>query len=309
MILSRFRSVFIILFVCLLLIVSCNNDTDNQAESVSESFGDDVYLLPSDEQLISLTMISDPLQLVSEEMPELIGDLFEDFESYGIISMVMADYVDDPGKNQYVVELYRFPDSRLAFGLYSFLRMSHLEILPLGTQGFIKPNQLCFLKDRFVVCVSGNENSVNCRKNLMKLGRVANANISGIFEFPEEFAVFPLEMMIENSERFFAEDFLFRGNAVPSFSAKYNIGQTKATAFYVPVDGLACLSSYLRHIIENGKVIEEYQSQGLLRYYIIDPLHGNVILYAKEDRCIGAMGSIDFTQYPEFMNSLLAVVD
>ncbi len=277
----------IILLALSFLFLSCASD-EEKAE-VAEEFNDkeDIEVLPDDRQLVAFERVTDPVRFTSFDLEEMYGDSAELYWRYDLQTMVRADYKDLEFHNQFVVELFKFPDPTTAFGLYTLIRPEGCDVIEIGTEAFADSNHLTFLKDRYVSDIAGFESAPDMDEKILKLAEAVEARIPGPTQFPEELSVFPAKGKIPCSEAYIHKYFLDQQYLNAVFTCKYDFGYGMITAFFIPEGGAHALNEYLRFIKLEGEIGEDTTIMGCQAYALSDPEFGNINLYLAGESLLG----------------------
>ncbi|MBD3217768.1 MAG: hypothetical protein GF310_05775 [candidate division Zixibacteria bacterium] len=277
----------LILLTLAFLFLSCAPD-EEEAE-IEEEFKDteDIEVLPDNRQLVAFERVTDPIRFLAYDLEEMYGDSAEHYWRYDLQTMVRADYKDLEFQNQFVVELFKFPDPTTAFGLYTLIRPEGCDVIEIGTEAFAESNHLTFLKDRYVSDIAGFESAPDMEEKIMKLAEAVEAGIPGPAQFPEELSVFPSEDKIPCSEAYIHKYFLDQKYLNSVFTCEYDFEYGMSTAFFINENGASALNEYLKFIKLEGEISEDTTIMGCRTYALTDPEFGNINLYLAGESLLG----------------------
>lgn len=270
-----------------LIIVSCGRDRKDSDREETFRDEEDIDIFPDDRQLVAFERVTDPTRFEPFDLEEMIGASAELYWRYHLTTMARADYKDKEFQNQFVAELFKFPDPNTAFGLYTLIRPDDCEIIKIGTEAFLDSNCITLLKDRYVSDVSCPFPVPKMEDKLIKLARAVEAKIPGTAQYPEELSVFPAEDKIPCSEAYIHNYFLNQSFFTRVFTCDYDPGYGRITVFYLPRDGLQALDSYLSFIGLKGDLRDSAEVGGCQSYAVVDPEFGEIYLYSAGEDLLG----------------------
>jgi hypothetical protein len=275
------------MFFSVLMIISCGGDREDNKQEKTFRDEEDIDILPDDRHLVEFERVTNPTRFLPYDLEEMIGDSAEFYWRYHLISMVRADYKDKEYQNQFVTELFKFPDPNTAFGLYTLIRPDDCEIIKLGTEAFPDSNCIIMLKDRYVSDVSCPFPVPEMKNKLFKLAEAVEVKIPGPSQYPEELSVFPAENKVPYSEAYVHNYFLDQPFFSGVFTCDYNHENGRITVFYAPQGGTQALNSYLSFIRKEGEIRDSAEVSGCRSYAVVDPEFGDICLYAAGEDLLG----------------------
>jgi hypothetical protein len=128
-------------------------------------------------------------------------------QRFNFVDLATTEYTR--GDITIVVEIYRFASSEDAFGLYSHSRWGQWEhVVPLGVEGFYLPTETMFVKDKYLVQLTGFSDDEEPTGALNDLAAYLADELPGTSDMPENFAAFPQESMLCHYAMYFPSGFL-----------------------------------------------------------------------------------------------------
>ncbi len=210
----------------------------------------------------------------SDNLNEFNRSLAETYRSYRFVDMHLGEY--RKGKNEIRVEISRFADKLMAFGIYSLGRSSSFRFLNLGSQGYSGNGVVCFFKGQYYVHISmlpGNEKNIQMAESLAI--RIANM-LPGYAEMPAMLKRFPETGLKVNEEKYINEKVLGHKFLTGAFKADYEVGPDNFSLYLIENNSNSetwkMAEAYLN---EAGEDIPESETG---KYVISDGYNGTIFL-------------------------------
>ena len=209
-----------------------------------------------------------------DNINEFSLSLAETYRSYRFVEMNLAQY--RKGKNEIRIEISRFEDNLMAFGIYSLGRSSSFRYLNLGSQGYSANSMVNFFKGQYYVHMTvlpGNEKNMLSAESLAV--RIANM-LPGYPEMPAILNRFPETGRKVNEEIFINENVLGHKFLNRAFKAVYEVGPDIFSLYLIENQSTS----------ETWKAAEAYLSQAgeevpeseTGKYVITDGYNGTIFL-------------------------------
>lgn len=213
-----------------------------------------------------------------EILYEYINGAAELYLSYDFQELQVAEYLNEKNAS-IIVEIYRHKTPVYAFGIYSQERPTVGDFLNIGAQAYIEAPILNFLVGNTYVKINSYGVGGKASEVLQTFANKVVENIYGKGSFPKILTCFPDKGKKQNSERFFAKNFLGYGFLHSAFTADYIIKNSTFRLFIIQGADLKDCEEILRQYFQFAG-----DSQRDLKedYYLLsDPYHGKVSLSWK----------------------------
>jgi hypothetical protein len=213
-----------------------------------------------------------------DNLYEYINGAADLYLDYKFQELKVAEYQGEQ-KSSITIEIYRFPTSVHAFGIYSQERPANFNVLDIGLQGYRDEEGLYFLAANYYVIITASKIQPNHEEVLLTLADKVAKNLGEKGSWPRILFTFPPERKIKFSEKFIAKNFLGYPFFHSGFTALYDFTGKKTQIFVIEGhdlnDARQMMQKYLQQV---GKAPAELK-EGL--YQIADPYHGKVDLAWK----------------------------
>lgn len=293
------RVVFVAIAI-LALTLACSNDkpaTDiSTAGHLATSF-----------DAVAIARSSPPRTFVGQDLYEYINGGAELYHQYGFVEVATADY--KKGVTEMVVDLYRFDSPVNAYGLYSMLRPDGADLFMLGTEGFIAPSKLEFVKGDLLVRVIGYDDSDETNLALVNLADQMEKQLPGVKQLPAAFGQLPSDNIVNGTAKYFAEAYLGQSFLSAVYCRDFQLDSSVVTLFMCNEDGGTKLLEWSRTAEEAGKLIDAPASLTFddgKAIGIDDSYYGQIVAGMRGSRLVGVVGYSDECQkfFDGWLNSL-----
>jgi len=163
------------------------------------------------------------------ELYEYIDGAAEMYHKYGFVEAQAAEY--RKGESAITADLYRFPDSDRAFGLYTTLRPEEPDTVAFGAEGFAFWPNLVFTSGPFVANVYGYDDSPETIAAVRAIAGAIEKSVGGRSALPRAFDAFPAAGRLPFTEKVYAEAFLGHGFLTDVYAVDYSAGAHRFTLF------------------------------------------------------------------------------
>ncbi|MBE9512105.1 MAG: hypothetical protein IMY71_14645 [Bacteroidetes bacterium] len=213
-----------------------------------------------------------------ETLYEYINGAAELYLSYDFQELQVAKYLNEKNAS-IIVEIYRHKTPVYAFGIYSQERPIVGDFLKIGAQGYFEEPILNFLVGNTYVKINSYSVGGKASEVLQTFANKVVENIDGEGAFPKILTCFPDEGKKQNSERFFAKNFLGHGFLHSAFTADYIIKNSTFRLFIIQgANSKDCEEMLKQYVQLTGSAQEDLKED---RYTLSDPYHGDVALSWK----------------------------
>ncbi len=180
---------------------------------------------------------SAPVLVFSADSLHRYNNVADFYRQFDVIDMATTEY--SVGDTVMVVELYRFPSTEDAFGLYSHLRWGNTQgLISMGAEGFIQPIELDFVKSNYVIQITGFDDSGRPSAMRRDLAGFLDSTLPGSSDLPGGFALFPPDGRVPGTTLYFAHAFLGLDFADHVYACNYAFGEDTVFLF-AAADGSA----------------------------------------------------------------------
>ena len=160
---------------------------------------------------------------------EYINGGAELYHNYGFVEVATADYSKDSA--EIVADVYRFSSGVNAYGLYSMLRPEEADVIMLGTEGYLSPSSIQFVRGPYLIRVVAYDDSDETNLALVNLAYALNKLFVVPQTPPEAFSLFPDSGRVPNTDKYWARSFLGQAFLTSVFSRDYMLDSTYVTLF------------------------------------------------------------------------------
>jgi hypothetical protein len=271
----------------LVLIPSCGG-----SEDVTQATG--ANALPAEIASTGWTRAEEIRSFAGDSLFEYINGAAEMYHKYGFADVTVADYHKQD--NEIIVDLYRFTDPDLAFGMFTTLRPYPSDTVNLGVAGFSLGSVLLFVRGRYMVTLTSYEESDVISAGIESIATAVDSLLPGTGELPGMFALIPGPGRIPNTEKVFAESFLGRGFLTRVYTIDYGNAGDTVTVFVTDDTSGEKLLKWSEVAAEGEPTTEDVEGlpfdEGRI-LAITDSWHGLIVAGPRADRLIGIVGYND----------------
>lgn len=137
-----------------------------------------------------------------EALYEYIDGGAEIYHEYGFEQVVVQDYVSEEGKSV-SVEIFLMTSPAGAYGMYTFKTDSKGKWIRIGTDAQLADYYLNFWKGRYLITLTGFEDTEETRQGLLDIASKVDSNIREEGEKPEIVSLLPEEDLAAQSQKYF----------------------------------------------------------------------------------------------------------
>ncbi|MBD3217030.1 MAG: hypothetical protein GF310_02050 [candidate division Zixibacteria bacterium] len=224
-----------------------------------------------------------------QSLYEYINGGAELYHLYNFEKVATAGY--KKGENEIVMDIYQFDTPRNAYGLYSRVRPPAEEVLALGVEGFGGAGSLDFVKGRYVVRLTGFDQSDETQVMIDTMAQRMAATMPGITDKPDGFSLFPFQNMVEGSDVVYADSYLGHSFLTEVFERKYTFAGDTLTLFYTDD---ASGKTYLLWAEEVVDRAEDFDLSDLpfdygKSFVVKHDFYGNILAGLNEGKLLGVI--------------------
>lgn len=150
-----------------------------------------------------------------EALYEYIDGGAEIYHEYGFERVVVQDYASAAGKSV-SLEIFLMTSPAAAYGMYTFKTDSKGRRVRIGTDAQLADYYLNFWKGRYLVTLTGFDDSDETRRGLLAVARTVDSHIQAKGEKPGIVNLLPEEDLVSQSRKYF-EGILGLRNSHPFF--------------------------------------------------------------------------------------------
>jgi len=174
--------------------------------------------LPGDTAVPGWAMDGAPQEFEGEDLYIYIDGGAEIYEEYGFARVIVQDYKNTAGKSV-SLEIFEMEAPAAAFGMFTFKRSGRGRSLELGGGSELESYYLNFWKGRFLVTLTGFDESEGTVVGLLSIGRAVAAKLPGGGEAPGLIAALPAEGLRPGSVKYL-KGVLGLNNVYPFYAAR-----------------------------------------------------------------------------------------
>jgi hypothetical protein len=164
---ATFRGVFLLLGLSLVML---------KAGPGPRAAGPLRVYLPADGAAPGWAKDGAPQEYEGEDLYAYIDGGAEIYQEYGFRRVIVQDYKDAKGKSV-SLEIFEMTTAASAFGMFTFKRSGNGRTVLLGSGAELEAYYLNFWKGRFLVTLTGFDESPETIEGLMRVGGVVDSNI------------------------------------------------------------------------------------------------------------------------------------
>jgi hypothetical protein len=159
-----------------------------------------VYL-PDDKAVPGWVRDGQPQEFEGEDLYTYIDGGAEIYEEYGFRRVIVQDYKDAAGQ-EVSLEIFEMETPEAAFGMFTFKRSGQGRALELGGGGELESYYLNFWKNRFLVTLTGFDDTAGTSAGLRALAGAVEARLSGESRAPAGIGLLPEEGLRPGSVKY-----------------------------------------------------------------------------------------------------------
>ena len=146
--------------------------------------------LPADGAAPGWTRDGDPQEFAGDDLYTYIDGGAEIYQEYGFRRVVLQDYKNAAGRSV-SLEIFEMATPAAAYGIFTFKRSGKGKLVPLGSGGELEDYYLNFWKGRFLVTLTGFDETPATIDGLMAVAGVVDAKIADKAGPPDLVAALP----------------------------------------------------------------------------------------------------------------------
>lgn len=217
------------------------------------------------------------------------------YVKYDFIEMKMGTYTR--GDDYVSVEIYKHKDMNVAFGIYTAERRPDVQVVKIGTEGYLEKDALLFLYGEYYIKLYTNNSNIPA--DLIKIGQAITEAFFACISKPIELEAFPQEGVIPGSLRFINKNVLGLSFLHKAFMADYMVDGQKFSFFIIHCYAAdECKNMLIRYLEFAGQSIQN-PIEG--KYVINDKYNGNVVIQWSGKCLFGMYGTIQDAAVVKYM--------
>lgn len=174
--------------------------------------------LPADNAASGWTKDGEPQEYEGEELYAYIDGGAEIYQEYGFRRVILQDYKNAGGKSV-SLEIFEMGSTAAAFGMFTFKRSGSGKTVSLGAGAELEAYYLNFWKGRFLVTLTGFDESSETIGGLTAVAGIVDSRIRDSGEAPGLVAALPEKGLRPGSVKYL-KGLLGLNNIYPFYSAR-----------------------------------------------------------------------------------------
>jgi len=182
-------------------------------------------LLPAEGEAKGWAKDGDPQEFVGEDLFTYIDGGAEIYQEYGFRRVIVQDYENAAGKSV-SLEIFEMATPAAAFGIFSFKRSGQGKSVAVGAGAELEDYYMNFWKGRFLVTLTGFDDTTGTIEGLLAVAGTVDARITGTSKPPDLVAALPEQGLKPGSAKYLKG--LLGLNNVYSFQTARGLAFTEA---------------------------------------------------------------------------------
>lgn len=181
---------------------------------------------------------------------EYINGAAESYIGYDFRELAVGEFKRSGSGTTVTVEIYRMANDTDAFGIYSAERYPDNRTVDVGTHGYIEGEVLNFVQGSVYVkllCFEGGDETAAI---LEAFARKVAAAAGARGALPAQFALFPGEGRVGNSEKYVRRNFMGFEDLNNGYTVAYKAGDAEFEGFVVEPSSGADANALLRRLLD-----------------------------------------------------------
>ncbi len=174
--------------------------------------------LPADNAAAGWAKDDAPQEFEGEDLYTYIDGGAEIYQEYGFRRVIVQDYENARG-HSVSLEIFEMEAPSAAFGMFTFKRSGGGKPLALGTGAELEAYYMNFWKGRFLVTLTGFDETAETIEGLGAIGRIVDAALPEGGEAPALVGVLPAEGLRSGSVKYL-KGLLGLNNVYPFYTAR-----------------------------------------------------------------------------------------
>jgi hypothetical protein len=174
--------------------------------------------LPADDAAPGWAKDGEPQEYEGEDLYTYIDGGAEIYQEYGFRRIIVQDYKNAEGKSV-SLEIFEMTAAASAYGMFTFKRSGNGRTVPLGSGAELEAYYLNFWKGRFLVTLTGFDESPETIEGLVTVGGVVDSNICETAAVPGLVRALPERGLRPESVKYL-KGLLGLNNVYPFYSAR-----------------------------------------------------------------------------------------
>ena len=158
-------------------------------------------LLPAEDGAKGWVKDGGPQEYVGEDLFIYIDGGAEIYREYGFRRVVLQDYKNAAGRSV-SLEIFEMETPAAAFGIFTFKRSGKGKSVPLGSEGELEDYYLNFWKGRFLVTLTGFDDTSETVEGLLAVAAAVDAKIADRADPPDLVASLPEWGLVPGSVKY-----------------------------------------------------------------------------------------------------------
>jgi len=261
-------------------------------------------MLPTQFGSSGIERTTNPETYAGQSLYEYINGGAELYHLYNFINVTTATYKSREA--EIVADIYKFDTPDNAFGLYTLMRPDNPETVTLGVEGFTTSSSLEFVKDKYLVRVTGYDNSQETQNGIAKIAAELSSSLSGKTTKPDVFSYFPKQNMIPASEKYLADSYMGYSFINHVYTINYGIDGDTLTLFTTDdPDGEKYLQ-WSEALGDEIKPLTDFSYEQGKAFLMPDEFYGHIAAGLKKGKLLGVINYHD--QHKQFLENWLGSI-
>lgn len=174
--------------------------------------------LPENGAAAAWSKEGDPQEYAGEDLYTYIDGGAEIYQEYGFRRVVIQDYRNPAGRSV-SLEIFEMEAPAAAYGMFTFKRSGKGKIVPLGTGGELEDYYLNFWKGKYLVTLTGFDETSGTIEGILAVGGAVDAKIPDRAGIPDLVSALPERGLKPGSIKYL-KGLLGLNNVYPFYTAR-----------------------------------------------------------------------------------------
>ena len=257
---SRFYTLLLAVFIMSTL--ACGGGGESSATGGSPL----LQLLPEDNEVSGWERNGEPRYFSGGNLWEYIHGGADSYLIYGFQTVITADYINGSTGGEAVIDIYEMKDELNTFGIYANERNPEYAFEKIGVEGYAGETSVNFWAGTYYVKITTFEEDEALLRDIRAIANIIALNIGSSATEPAELGYFPVDNIVQYSQKYIPVDVLGQSYLHNGFEVRYRDGarEYKIMLILLEQQGEAeiALNQYREFINTSGEVLKSVQSPG-----------------------------------------------
>ena len=207
------------------------------------------------------------------------------YQRFNFVDLATTEYTVDSAVM--VIDISRFASPEDAYGIYSHLRWGNADnTLAIGIEAFELSVELVFVKDIYLVSITGFDDAEAAAKMRRQLAAYVAESLPGLDRLPEPFDLFPQEGAVAATAMYFPDQFLRLDFLKRIYATDFLVGPDTLYLFLAVDDAVAMVDQWRQRAEADSslRLLPESMPYDNGRSFLIEhPRYGKIIIGTKND--------------------------